>query len=191
MREENDLSSSDVNSQQSGSAGTLPSDISDHSSAASGGGDEASGQAVLTPPNSNRFNQRLNLELANSQFIGEEEMQDNNQACQVLSPIAKNEVWSLDELLMQIEGLNADPDVRKAINIFRSERREIFGDDDVDKSTFRSCCQILIDEIDDVIEEKLGEDYSKYKKALSFYRECLADSDFESLPSDYDGCVAP
>lgn len=111
--------------------------------------------------------------------------------CYVLSPIMKANVWSLDMLLTSIERLNADPDVRKAIDIFRSERRDIFGDADVDQTTFRSCCQILIDEIDDVIEEKMGQDYPHHKKALQFYRECLSDSDMESLPADYCGFMPP
>ena len=80
--------------------------------------------------------------------------------------------------------MNMDPEIRKLINVFRSERREIFSDTYVDLNTLRNCCQILIDEIDDLIKMKLQKNWPKYQKALMFFNECLRDADREKLSQD-------
>ena len=38
-----------------------------------------------------------------------------------------------------------------------------------------------MEEIEDLIMTKLDEDYPKYKRALSFYQECLTDVEMEKL----------
>ena len=65
---------------------------------------------------------------------------------------------------------------------FRKERREIFGEADVDYNTLKSCCQILLDELETLYTRTLGRDYAKFKRALTFYEECLSDADYEQIP---------
>ena len=80
-------------------------------------------------------------------------------ACQL-----KNDNWDLIKLNQVIQMLNADQEMRRLTAIFRQERREIFGNMQVDPTTFNNCCQVLLDEIDDQIEIKLGANgIKKYK----------------------------
>ena len=80
--------------------------------------------------------------------------------------------------------MNGDWEIRDLIKVFRFERRAVLGDASVDLSTLRNCCQILIDEIDELARKKLGKDWGKYQKALSFFKECMKDADYESLSEE-------
>ena len=70
------------------------------------------------------------------------------------------------------------------IELFRNERREVLSEEAVDLTTLRSCCQILLDELDEVIKNKLNKDWEKYQRALQFYNECMSDADYEGLTEE-------
>ena len=109
---------------------------------------------------------------------------DEEEQIHILSPIHRSDFWDQDKLLATIRQLNADPEVRDMIEVFRNERREVLGEEDVDLTTLRSCCQILLDELDELIKNKLKKDWEKYQRALQFYNECLSDVDFESMTEE-------
>ena len=121
------------------------------------------------------------MTLVDSQFIGEEESKDGERLA-ILSPIKKADFWSQDKLLSVITKLNGDAELQRVTKVFRCERREIFGRSQVNISTLRNCCQILLDEIEACMKKQLAKDWGSYERALSFYNECLTDADFERLP---------
>jgi len=129
---------------------------------------------------SGRFKLETQLTLGDDQFIGQEEDLDDRVV--ILSPINRNELWSLSKLIETIEFINSDPDVRHLITIFREERRNVFGDKAIDYSMLKSCCQIFLSEHTWLTRTKLKQDYEQYERAINFYDECLTDSDLERLP---------
>ena len=80
----------------------------------------------------------------------------------MLSPIGKSDFWDQGKLIETIRWLNGDDEVRGLVDTFRSERREIIGNAFVDLTTYHNCCQILIDEIEDLVKSKLHLDWTKY-----------------------------
>lgn len=114
--------------------------------------------------------------------VEEESICENIEVIDVVASVEENEFWDKDKLVEKIEWLNSDAEIRELIKVFREERREIIGDSRVDLITYHNCCQILIDEIDDLIKMKLSSEWTPYNKALQFYNECLTPADFERLP---------
>ena len=109
---------------------------------------------------------------------------DDEEQIHILSPIHRSDFWDQDKLLATIRQLNADPEVRDMIELFRNERREVLSEEAVDLTTLRSCCQILLDELDELIKNKLKKDWEKYQRALQFFNECMSDADYESLTEE-------
>jgi hypothetical protein len=98
--------------------------------------------------------------LADHQFIGQEE--DTDEKVFILSPIGKDEIWTQDKLLETVAMLNSCSNIRRVTLLFRKMRREIFGDDHISYTAFKNCCQVVIEELEDLIMEKLGDKYPKY-----------------------------